>query len=132
MSNPGTTQPILPSITGNAKWDGLIRGVLLSVSAAATATIVTWLNAHGFSDPNLQVMISGAIFTALSTVAIIVWGYINRKNAEIAAQNAMTAGVQAGIALAVNPSVPTPHPVAISPETAKAIVAAYGPKQEKP
>lgn len=123
------TMPTLPSITGNQGWDRLIRSVILAASAGSTGVIVTWLNAHGFHDPNLSLMVSGAVFAILTTVAITVWGWINGKNTEAAAKQALVDGVSAGIAHAETPG-PTIPPTAVSPEVAKAIVAQY--KQETP
>lgn len=129
MSNLGTpTTPILPSITGNVAIDGLIRGTLLSISAATTAVIVTWLNAHGFNDPNLTVMISGGVFSALSVVAIMGWGWISHKRSEVAAEAAQTTAVKATLALAHDDDTPTPVAASVSPGMAKEIVAIYADK----
>jgi len=127
MSNLETPTSILPSITGNQAIDRLIRSALIAIAAGATGVIVTWLNAHGFRDPNLSLMISGAIVSILSAIAVTVWGYINGKHSETAAKCAVVAGVQAGIAHAEDTSVPTTPITAVSPEVAKAIVAEYSP-----
>lgn len=128
MSNPGTSgMQLLPSITGNQAIDRLIRSGLLAVAAAVTGVIVTWLNAHGFHDPNLSLMISGAIVSILSGIAVTAWGYINGKHSEAAAKAAVVTGVQAGIAHAEDASVQTVPIAAVSPEVAKAIVAEYAP-----
>ena len=37
------------------------RGAMIAASAAGSSYIVEYLNAHGFNDPNLSVMITGAI-----------------------------------------------------------------------
>lgn len=128
MSSPGiATAQILPSITGNQAIDRLIRSAFLAIAAGATGVIVTWLNAHGFHDPNLSLMISGAIVSVLTGAAVVVWGYVNGKSSEIAAKQAVAVGVAAGIAHAEDTSVLTIPPAAVSPEVAKAIVADYAP-----
>ena len=125
MSAPGSP---LPSITGNQSIDRLIRSGLLAVAAGATGVIVTWLNAHGFHDPNLSLMISGAIVSTLTGAAIVAWGWINGKNTEAAAKQALVDGVSAGIAHAESP-IPTIPLQAVTPEAATAIVAQYKANQ---
>lgn len=122
MSSPGNQ--IVPSITGNQAYDRLIRSAALTVAAGATGVIVTWLNAHGFHDPNLSLMVSGAIVTTLTAVAVTAWGWVNGKNTEAAAKQVLVDGVSAGIAHAESPG-PTIPPPAVSPEVAKTIVAEY-------
>ena len=137
MSNPGT--PILPSITGNQAADRLIRSAILAIAAAATGVIMTWLNAHGFHDPNLSLMISGAIVSVLGAAAVMIWGYINGARTEAAAKQAVAIGVQSGInltiagkALANDGSVVSKNdgstpPKLVTEKTAADIVANFGP-----
>lgn len=129
MSIPdkAASTPILPSITGNAGIDSVLRGLILTVSASAAAIMVTWLNAHGFRDPNLDTLIFGIVSSALATVATLAWGYVNRANAEKVAQVTRTVAVRAGAAQALDPDVPTPPPHTISPVEAAAIVSTYEP-----
>lgn len=127
MSNPGTPTSILPSITGNQGIDRLIRSALLAIAAGVTGVIVTWLNSHGFHDPNLSLMVSGAVVSTLTAILIVVWGWINGKKTEVAAKQAVTEGVKAGIAIAQDQTVSTPPPASIGPALATEIVANYAP-----
>lgn len=133
MSNQGVSgsPSLLPSITGNPSWDRLIRSGLLVAAGSITAIIVTWLNAHGFKDPNIDLMVSGAVFSGLSTAAVVVWGYVNSKNTETAAKNALAIGVAAGISHAEDTSVATVLPSSVSPKVAEAIVETYAPALPK-
>lgn len=130
MSNLGNVSgaALLPSITGDPKKDRLIRSGLLVVSGGMTAWIVAWLKARGYSDPNIDLLVSGAVFSALVAAATIVWGWISGKNTEAAAVQVLRDGVAAGIAHAEDASVPTVPPAAVSPKVAEDIVAAYAPK----
>lgn len=121
------TQNILPSITGNAGLDGVIRTGIVGASGILTGVVVGWLNAHGFKDPNLYMLVSGTVFSLLTAGAMMVWGYISHGKAEKTAQQALVAGVQAGAAFAQDESIPTPPAASISPTEAKTIVAAYAP-----
>jgi len=67
--------PLVPSVTGNPATDSIIRNCIVATSAAAAGVMVTWLNAHGFNDPNLSLMISGAIAAVLSAAAAALWGW---------------------------------------------------------
>lgn len=68
-------QTLVPTVTGNPAADTLIRNCIIASSGAAAGIMVTWLNAHGFNDPNLSLMISGAIAAVLSAVAATAWGW---------------------------------------------------------
>lgn len=128
MSNPGTPSiQLLPSITGNQAYDRLIRSFLVAASGGLTAWILAWLKARGYSDPNMDILVSGAVFSALTTIAVMVWGFVNGQRSEAAAKEALTIGVKAGIAHAEDTSSPTVPLAAVSPEVAKAIVADYAP-----
>lgn len=78
-TNSTAQKPLVPSITGYPLLDTLLRIGLTSGSAALTAVILTWLNAHGFNDPNLSVMIGGAILTTLIGAATVGWSLIQAK-----------------------------------------------------
>lgn len=93
MSAPVQAPPTSLSITGNPALDGLILKGLMAGSAAIAGVIITWLNAHGFSDPNLNLMLSGAVLSVLAMIATAIWGWINSKVAQ-------AKGVQAGMNLA--------------------------------
>lgn len=138
-----TTVPsAVPTITGNPMYDSLVRSVLLALSAGITAWIVTWLTAHKIVDPNLNVLIGGAVLTTLSTIAMVVWGMIagSRVNQVIAVKQ--TQAVQAGINMTVSGAAlghdgktivsvndgSTP-PLPVTPETAKEIVKNFGPDE---
>ena len=89
-------------MTGNPAIDGLILKGLTVVAAALAGIIYGWLRAHGFSDPNLSLMISGAILSVLCTVAVFVWGWFVSK---INQARAVSAGINltvSGSALAAD------------------------------
>lgn len=65
----------VPTVTGNPATDTIIRNAIIGMSGAAAGVIVTWLNSHGFNDPNLSLMISGAIAAVLSMLAATIWGW---------------------------------------------------------
>ena len=91
-------KPNVPSnfqITGNPAFDGIILKILTAGAAALTGIILTWLNAHGFNDPNLKLMLSGAVLSVLCMVAVTIWGFIQSKVNQARA-------VQAGINLTVS------------------------------
>ena len=132
MSNSGVpVTQLLPSITGNQAYDRLIRSALIAVSGGLTAWIVAWLKARGYSDPNIDILVSGAVFSALTTVAVVAWGFVNGSRTEAAAKQAVVIGVQAGISIAQDGRVATPAPSTVSPQLAKDIVAAYAPTPNK-
>src|SRR6185312_8845680 len=95
MASPGTpTTPTSLSITGNPAIDGLILKGILAIAAAATGVILTWLNAHGFNDPNLNLMVSGIIVSILAMGATAAWGWMNSK---IAQAKEVQAGLNLGL-----------------------------------
>ena len=66
---------LVPTVTGNPAADTIIRNTIIGLSGAIAGVIVTWLNAHGFNDPNLTLMVSGAIAAVLSFLAATAWGW---------------------------------------------------------
>lgn len=125
-SNGVPASPTSLSITGNPAIDGLILKGLMAGAAAITGVILTWLNAHGFSDPNLNLMLSGAILSVLAMAATAVWGYINSRVA-------VAKGVQAGMNLVLaGQAIMAPTrgnlsmPVPVTTTTAQAIVKEFG------
>lgn len=128
------SEPVIPSITGYPQLDSLIRSALLSAAAALTAVIVTWLNAHGFTDPNLSVMIGGAILSLLGAVVIAGWGFLQAQWSKRVVSVATTSGVRAGAALALSGNLITQQTVSgetvvapITPASAVQIVKDYAP-----
>lgn len=87
MSNPGTsTKPF--ALTSNPAVNGLILKGLTTLSGIIAGVILTWLNAHGFNDPNLTLMLSGAVLSVLSMVAVAIWGFVQTKISQAMAVNA--------------------------------------------
>lgn len=70
-----STAALVPTVTGNPAADTIIRNAIIGLSGGAAGVIVGWLNAHGFNDPNLTLMVSGAIAATLSFVAATAWGW---------------------------------------------------------
>ena len=68
--------PLVPTVTGNPAADTIIRNGIIGLSGMAAGVIVTWLNAHGFHDPNLTLMVSGGFAAVLSMLAATVWGWM--------------------------------------------------------
>lgn len=94
---------LVPSITGNPAADTIIRNGIIAASGAAAGVIVTWLNAHGFNDPNLSLMVSGAVAAVLSGIAATAWGWWQTHQSQAAIVNntihaALTGEVPAAIA----------------------------------
>lgn len=102
------TTSVIPTITGNSQLDTMIRYFLLAASAAITAIIVTWLNAHGFTDPNLVTMISGAVFTALVVIAVFIWGFIQNNLLKVSVVNHVIATAVTGKVTPAVKAIATP------------------------
>lgn len=136
-STPKTTQATTLAITGNPQIDGLILKGLIAVSAAAAGVIATWLNAHGFKDPNLNLMIDGLVMSVLSGGLVMVWGWVqSRGNTARAVQAGINLTV-AGKALAADGTTvvtknngATP-PMPVTAATAAQIVKDFAPTQVK-
>lgn len=134
---------VIPTVTGNSTYDSLIRSVLLALSAAITAAIVTWLSAHKIVDPNLNVLIGTAVLAMLSTAAMAAWGAVAGARVQQTIAVKETAAVQAGInmtvagqalafdgktSVSVNDGSTPPMPV--TPQTAKEIIKNFGPAEK--
>jgi hypothetical protein len=116
-----TTAPakaaIVPSITGNPMLDTALRNGIITASAALAAIIVTWLNSKGFSDPNLTLLVSGAIASVLTAIAAIAWGiWQTRKSQQAIVNNTVHAALTGEVSAAIVAQA--------TPEQAKAIQAA--------
>lgn len=127
MSGPGNpTAPTSLSITGNPALDGLILKGLMAGSAAIAGVIITWLNAHGFSDPNLNLMLSGAVLSVLAMIATAIWGWVNSK---VSQAKSVTAGMNlalAGGAIMQDHGGGLSTPVPVTTATAQEIVKQFG------
>lgn len=93
MTNPNV--PLSFQLTNNPAIDGLILRGLMWAAGLAAGVIVTWLNAHGFVDPNLKLMITGGLLSLLTAVAALIYGFVLSKINQAKA-------VQAGINLTVS------------------------------
>lgn len=125
-SNGVPASPTSLSITGNPALDGLILKGLMAGAAAITGVILTWLNAHGFSDPNLNLMLSGAVLSVLAMIATAIWGWLNSRIAQ-------AKGVQAGMNLVLaGQAIMAPShgnlstPIPVTTTTAQEIVKQFG------
>lgn len=104
MSNPGNNNApsMIPTITGNPAIDTLLRNAIISLAAGLTGILVTWLNSHGIKDPNLTVVLSGAIVSALVAVAGIVWGiWQTRQSQQAIVNNTIHAALTGEVSQAV-------------------------------
>lgn len=114
----------VPSLTGNPGLDSIIRSGLIAASAAITGVILTWLNAHGFNDPNLSVMIGGAVFAALLALAGAAWGWLKGTQVGQVIASKELIALQAGrVDMAATAGLQKPAPV--SPRIGKAIIAQH-------
>lgn len=113
------------SLTGNPAVDNLIRTALLSGSVALTAIIVTWLGAHGFTDPNLNLLISGAIFSVLAAGATALWGYLRSSHIGTVIGLHEAAGVTAGYNYAVSSGTGDGLISTVTPSAAKEVIKNY-------
>lgn len=84
MADAPANKPLIPSITGNPFLDTAIRIGLTSASAAITAVILTWLNAHGFHDPNLGLEVGGAVLATMIGAATVIWSFLQTKMNQLA------------------------------------------------
>ncbi len=121
------TQPqTIPTITGYPGIDSLVRTALVAASAAAAGIIVGWLNAHGFNDPNLSLMLSGVIFGVLTTLAVAFWGWFKGTQVGKAIDDAHLVGVQSGVA-AQQSSAVIATPVDLTHTDAQEIIKTFAP-----
>lgn len=141
MSNPGALNPFASLVvTGNPTVDSVIRYGLVAILAALSGIIGGWLNAHGFHDPNINLLVSGALISILSAGALALWGILRTKNIakitdtdKLIAMNATLALVHSGnaidtsgnvIAIPIDDSTP---PKPITAQTMPEIVKTFGP-----
>lgn len=128
---PSPVAPALPFSTGNPTYDSLIHSALIAASAALTAYIVAWLNAHKITDPNLNLMVGGAIFGVLAAIAGTawsVWQHIVTK--QVLTNVIVPQAVEAGIKLARSEELlmdKTGIPVPVTPASAAQIVKDFAP-----
>lgn len=120
MSNPGASRLQLLTITGNPTIDAAIRYGLVAACGIISGSILGWLNAHGFKDPNLVYYVPGAVASVLGGVAMAIWGLIKTSKNEQIAKLREAIAVQAGINIAESPVVATPSQVSV-PEAQKII-----------
>jgi hypothetical protein len=123
MSNPGASKLQLLVLTGNPTIDSVIRYVLVAACAAAAGVITTWLNAHGFNDPNLYMMVLGAITSIVMVVAVALWGIIKASKNEAIVQLREAIAVQAGLNVAAHPETETP--VRVTVDEAQTLIAQH-------
>lgn len=107
---------LVPSVTGNPAADTIIRNCIIGASGAAAGVIVTWLNAHGFNDPNLSLMISGAFAAVFSFLAATIWGWWQTHQSQLAIVNGVVKAALTGV-------VPEPVAAKATNEQVAAIVA---------
>lgn len=133
MSNPGKSLNPLTTlvVTGNPKVDAIIRYALVAACGAMTGVIMTWLNAHGFNDPNLNLMISGAVASVIGGAVLALWGVIRASKIEAIVQFREAIGVQAGMNLAaagqmeVTEQAGAVVPVPVTVQSAQQIIAQH-------
>lgn len=121
MTNTQTPAQPVTTITGNPGLDSLIRSALIAAAAALTGVMLGWLNAHGFNDPNLNLLLSGAVLTVLTTAAVTLWGYLKGTQVGRAVADAHVAGVTAGANLALSGNAVT----TTDPSTGATVVAPF-------
>jgi hypothetical protein len=135
-----TSVPVLPFTTGSTRMDSMLLSVLIGASGIATGLIVGWLNAHGFSDPNLTLLVSGMVFSLLAGVVGGAWSYFKQKQAQDSVVERTIAAATSGsiapeIIHAANPQqlqrIVTAG-VAKSPEAEKALTVALNKAQLPP
>lgn len=100
---------LVPTVTGNATVDTALRNLTITLSAAVTAMIMTFLNQHGFNDPNLTLLISGAVASTITAIAAIAWGIWSTRQSQKAIINntvhaALTGEVSAAIISKATPA----------------------------
>lgn len=129
MSNPGVSKLKSLSITGNDTVDAFIRYGLVVAFTFLTGTIMGWLNAHGFNDPNLTVYVPAAVAGFLGTVAVAAWGIIKASRNSFIIQLREAIGVQAGIKAA---EAPQPTPCIVTVADAQKVIADHAPETIPP
>lgn len=130
MSNPGSKGSAIAaffasmSITGNPTVDTAIRYCLFGASATITGAILGWLNARGFSSPDLYAYVPMGVLAVLFGLATMIWGVIKTSKNELLIQLREAIAVKAGIAAAENDE-PTPEVNTVS--DAKKVIATHAP-----
>ena len=124
MSNPGASKLQLLVITGNPTIDAVLRYALVAACAAGTGVITTWLNAHGFNDPNLSLMVGGAVASTLGGLVLALWGIVKASKNEGITKLREAIAVQAGINAAV---ADTPTPEITTVKDAQKVIAEHAP-----
>src|ERR1017187_10114864 len=91
------TAPVLPFTTGSPGMDSIIRSAVIGIAGFLTGIILTWLNKHGvmtwlnaygvvawLSEQGLSipVLVGGAVFSALLTLAGAAWGFYQQNIAK--------------------------------------------------
>lgn len=133
MAVTSTTPPAqqLPFSTGNAAYDSLIRSIIIGVSGIATGAAVGWLNREGFHDPNLTMLVGGAVFGLVASIAGGAWGvWQHIRSKQIVTNEIVPQAVEAGIKLARSEELKidkTGIPVPVTPESAAEIVKNFAP-----
>lgn len=127
------------SITGNPGLDSLIRSGVIAASGVVTGLIVTWLGAHGFTDPNLTLLIGTAVFTTLLAGAAMIWGWIKASQIGHLLTETKIAGITAGINLTASGAATTTTntsgqtiPAPVTASTADTIIRNFGPSTPPP
>ena len=100
LTNPSPASTIIPTVTGNPALDGLIRSILTAASMFAAGWLVVQFK---ITDPNLSLLIGGAVFSVLLAVVMAAWSYIKNSqigqavaDAHLVGAQSVLAGVQAG------------------------------------
>lgn len=100
---------VIPSITGSPQLDTAIRYGLITGSTFVTGIIVGWLNAHHFVDPNLTVIVGGAVLTVMTAAATMFWGFLQNRMATASVVDhvttaAITGTIPANVIAAATPA----------------------------
>lgn len=85
MEDP-TKMNVVPTVTGNPKYDTALGYFAVHVGMILAASCVAWMDAHGFDTKalakdgiDLTVLISGTIVGIILSVAAWVWGQYRTK-----------------------------------------------------
>lgn len=123
MSNPGTSKLATLSITGNPTVDAALRYGAVALCGLATGAITGFLNAHGFTDPNLVYYVGTGVAAVLGGLLAAAWGVVKASKNEWITRLREAIAVQAGINVAENAAVLTPAQVSVP--LAQAIIAEH-------
>lgn len=128
-TQPGVSKLLTMSITGNPTADTVIRYGMVGLCGWATGAITGFLNARGFTDPNLFYYVGMALATIIGGVATAAWGIIRTSKNEYIIRLREAIAVQAGINVAVEPTIETPAVVTV--KQAQTIIAEHATPVEK-